>query len=50
MLSRTGDGLAPSPLEGEGWGEGEDGLANQLCCLIHLPPLPQPLPHEEGGE
>ena len=35
-------GSAPSPLAGEGWGEGEVGLTRDLSSSIQAPPLPQP--------
>ena len=41
---------APSPLEGEGWGEGEGTTRNQATSGRQLPPLPQPLPLRGGGE
>ena len=43
-------GLAPSPPEGEGWGEGEAGTETTPAFFPHLPPLPQPLPRRGGGE
>ena len=36
-------GLAPSPLEGEGWGEGDASLHRQGGSALQVPPLPQPL-------
>ena len=41
-------GSAPSPPEGEGWGEGEAGIAETRSP--HLPPLPQPLSLQGRGE
>ncbi len=43
-------GVAPSPPEGEGWGEGEVGSARQVLAAIHAPPLPSPLPQGERGQ
>jgi dimethylamine monooxygenase subunit A len=40
-------GLAPSPLAGEGWGEGAGGSARQVPPAIHTPPLP---PGERGQD
>ncbi len=36
-------GSAPSPLDGEGWGEGEASLQHQVDSSGQAPPLPQPL-------
>ena len=41
--------FSPSPPEGEGWGEGDGALDKAGFTPHHLPPLPQPLPHEGGG-
>ena len=41
---------APSPLEGEGWGEGEGTTKNQALSGRQLPPLPRSLPLRGGGE
>ena len=43
-------GLTPSPLEGEGWGEGAMGGGASIGLERERPPLPQPLPLREGGE
>ena len=40
-------GFAPSPLAGEGWGEGEVSLEQELVPAS--PPSPQPLPRQGGG-
>ncbi len=42
--------LAPSPLEGEGWGEGGGGLSGYVSSPNHVPPRPNPLPPEERGQ
>ena len=46
QLRTRGQRSAPSPLAGEGWGEGEGGVSNDLDALSQL----RPLPHGEGGE
>ena len=43
-------GLAPSPLVGEGWGEGDGGGSDQGDPPIHHHPLPSPLPSRERGQ
>ena len=40
---------APSPLRGEGRGEGDGGMINKLGSLSQQPPLPNPLPQGERG-
>ena len=42
-------GSAPSPLVGEGWGEGDGRGIYYRACSIHRPPLPNPLPPGERG-
>ncbi len=42
--------LAPSPLEGEGWGEGDAGVGRDVKSSGDLPPLPQPLSLQGRGE
>ena len=42
------NGVAPSPPEGEGWGEGDAGIAEPQSS--HGPPLPQPLSLQGRGE
>jgi hypothetical protein len=40
----------PSPLEGEGWGEGLQTISLRDKCEAHnQPPLPNPLPQGERG-
>ncbi len=43
-------GLAPSPLAGEGWGEGAGGSSSQGHSPIHVTPHPIPLPQGERGQ
>ena len=43
-------GLAPSPLAGEGWGEGAAASSSQVGAPIQLPPHPSPLPPGERGQ
>jgi len=50
QLRQRGQRFAPSPLVGEGWGEGDGGESANLGSPSQRPPLPQPLPHEGGGE
>ncbi len=38
---------APSPLEGEGWGEGDGGINGHRGTPSHIPPLPNPIPPGE---
>jgi len=42
-------GLAPSPLAGEGGGEGLLTAQNQVGAPAHVPPHPSPLPRGERG-
>ena len=42
-------GLAPSPLAGEGWGEGDGGISNHGNSPINHTPHPSPLPQGERG-
>ncbi len=43
-------GLTPSPLAGEGWGEGAGGSSSQANFPIHDTPHPSPLPQGERGQ
>ena len=47
--SNTG-GLAPSPLAGERWGEGDVDVGNKLASASHPTPHPSPLPQGERGQ
>ena len=47
--SSNASGSAPSPLAGEGWGEGEVGSTRDLSSSIQAPPLPQPLSLRGSG-
>ncbi len=42
-------GLAPSPLAGEGWGEGEGGSSSNRGSPLKHTPHPSPLPQGERG-
>ena len=42
-------GYAPSPLAGEGWGEGEAGIESKLFSANQPTPHPRPLSHGERG-
>ena len=44
------EGLAPSPLTGEGGGEGDGGAINQRASSSHVSPHPSPLPQGERGQ
>jgi hypothetical protein len=46
----AGLGLAPSPLAGEGGGEGLVDVRNQSGVPANLPPHPNPLPRGERGQ
>ncbi len=58
QLRQRGQRAAPSPLVGDATqlspagsgGEGAGGASSQLDPQRQRPPLPQPLPHEGGGE
>ena len=53
LIALMADGqlqITPSPLEGEGPGEGGDSARNRLISTRQLPPLPQPLHLHGGGE
>ena len=42
--------FSPSPLMGEGWGEG-GGAGISLCSIMRFTPFPQPTPaRREGAE
>ncbi len=41
--------LAPSPLAGEGWGEGAATAARHEGASVPCTPSPQPLSHEGRG-
>ena len=43
-------GLAPSPLAGEGWGEGAMVGTHQVNSASHATPHPNPLPQGERGQ
>jgi hypothetical protein len=49
ILADTSIFHAPSPLVGEGWGEGLQTLSLHYGYEAHSPPLPNPLPQGERG-
>ncbi len=48
--SSHSSGSTTSPLEGEGWGEGEGRTAINLHAASHRAAHPSPLPHRERGQ
>ena len=50
LLSQLSSGSTPSPLAGEGGGEGLVGEQSKVGTSSHVPPHPSPLPQGERGQ